>query len=130
MALIVNHQLEEVRRELLVNVLPFFGATDGMVQCQVDFIRLIDRVVAAPGHHGAKGLKIIGDRLIDEDIAVSQEEHALHCASLPQPPDKACIIPGLDRPSSQLYPEPCAAGRSMLLVAGTVLTTPLAERLC
>jgi len=61
MALIVNHQLEEVWLELLINVLLFFGTTDGLVQRQVDFIRLI-----------------VGDLLIDEDIAVRQEEHALH----------------------------------------------------
>ena len=76
---------------------------------QVDFIRLIDRVAADPDHHGAKGLKIIGDCLSDEDIAVSQKKHALHCASHLQPPDKACLILGLDRPSSQLSPEPWAA---------------------
>jgi hypothetical protein len=51
----------------------------------------------------------------------------LHCASLPQPPDKACIIPGLGRPAAQLHLESCAAGRSMLMVAGAVLTIPLAK---
>jgi hypothetical protein len=47
-----------------------------------------------------------------------------------KPSVKACIIPGLDRPSSQLYLESRAAGHNMLMVAGTVLTITLTEQLC
>jgi hypothetical protein len=42
MALVHDDQVEEVRGELLVDVLLFLGAGDGLIEAEVDLVRLVD----------------------------------------------------------------------------------------
>ena len=56
-ALVDDDQVEEVGRELLVDVLLFLGAGDRLVEAQVDLERLVDRAVRDLGHRLPNGLK-------------------------------------------------------------------------
>ena len=87
MALVDDDQIEEVRRELLVDVLLFLGAGDGLVEAEVDLVGLVDRAVGDLGHRLTEGLEVVGLGLVGQDVAVDQEEDAFLGAGLPQPPD-------------------------------------------
>ena len=39
------------------------------------------------GHLAAERLEVVHARLVDEDVAVGEEEDALLCAGFPEPPD-------------------------------------------
>ncbi len=87
MALVHDDQVEEVRRELLVDVLLFLGAGDGLVERKVDLKRLVGGAVGDLGHRLAERLEVVGLGLIGEDVAVDEKQDALLGARLPQPPD-------------------------------------------
>ena len=86
-ALVDHDQVEEVGRELSVDVPELLGAGDALVEGEVDLVGLVDLAVADLGHHRAEGLEIVGHGLVDQDVAVGQKEDALLEARLPQPPD-------------------------------------------
>ncbi len=87
MALVDDDQVEEVGRELLVDVLLFLGAGDGLIEGEVDLEGLVDRAVRDLGHRLTERLEVVGLGLVGEDVAVDEEEDALLGARLPQPPD-------------------------------------------
>ena len=106
MALIDDDQVEEVRRELAEQLLPLLGTSDGLVEPEVDLVRGIDPSLlverrgqvnlgavlafdglgacAELGHRGAEGPEVVDHRLIDEDVAVGEEQDAFLAAGLPQ----------------------------------------------
>ena len=86
-ALVDDDQVEEVRRELLVDVLLFLGAGDGLIEREVDLEGLVDGAVGDLGHRLTERLEVVGLGLVGEDVAVDEEEDALLGAGLPQPPD-------------------------------------------
>ncbi|MDT4838060.1 hypothetical protein FQZ97_718060 [compost metagenome] len=86
-AFVDYHQVEEVRRELLVDVLLFFGASDGLVQRQVDLVGGVDLALGDLGHRLAERLEVVVLGLVDQDVAVGQEEDALLLPRFPKPPD-------------------------------------------
>ena len=86
-ALVDDDQVEEVGRELLVDVLLLLGAGDGLVEAEVDLERLVDRAVGDLGHRLTERLEVVGLGLVGEDVAIDEEEDALLGARLPQPPD-------------------------------------------
>ena len=86
-ALVHDDQVEEVRRELLVDVLLFLGAGDRLIERQVDFEGFVDLAVGDLGHRLAERLEVVGLGLVDEDVAVGEEQDAFLRTRLPQPPD-------------------------------------------
>ena len=87
MALVDDDEVEEVRRELLVDVLLFLGAGDRLVEAEVDLEGLVDRAVGDLRHRLTERLEVVGHGLVGEDVAVGEEEDALLRAGLPEPPD-------------------------------------------
>src|SRR3546814_750181 len=87
MALVDYDEIEKVRRELLVDVLVFLGAGDGLVEAEIDLESLVHRPIGDLSHRRAEGLEIVGLGLIGEDVAVNQEEDSLLRPSLPEAPD-------------------------------------------
>ena len=86
-ALVHDHEIEEVRRELPVDVQLLFGAGDRLIERQVDLVRLVDLAVGDLGHGGAEGLEVVDAGLVDQDVAVGEEQDSLLDAGLPEPPD-------------------------------------------
>ena len=77
MTLIDDDQIKEVRRELLVDVLRLFRPSDGLIQSQIDLVRLVGGAVRDLGQRLTKRLKVIGLGLIREDVAVDEEQNPL-----------------------------------------------------
>ena len=89
--------------------MPLLRAGDRLIEAEIYFVssvdstvpvdrgrQFFDRAVTAldsPGrgrklrHRGAEGTKIVHHRLVDQHVAVGQEQDALLAAGLPQPPD-------------------------------------------
>ena len=86
-ALVDHHQVEEVRRELLVDVLLVLAAGNGLVERQVNLVGRVNRSVGDLGHGLAEGLEIIVLGLVYQNVAVGQEQDAFLLLGLPQPPD-------------------------------------------
>ena len=98
MALVDDDQIEKSRREFAEKFLAFLRAGDCLIQAQIDFIGGIDAAFAVKGgpeldfgavfafdglstsaelcHRRAERPEIIHHRLIDEDIAIREEENA------------------------------------------------------
>ena len=108
-ALVDDDQVEEAGRELAEELLALLRAGDGLVEAEIDLVGGVDAallverrgefdlgaVVALDGlragaelrHRRAEGAEVVDHRLVDEDVAVGEEEDALLAAGLPQPPD-------------------------------------------
>ena len=86
-ALVDHDQIEELGRELFVDVLFLLGAADRLVEGEVDLEGLVRGAVGDLGHGRAERLEIVVPGLVGEDVAVDQEEDAPPGAGLPQPPD-------------------------------------------
>lgn len=73
----VNHdQIEEIRRELLVDVMLFSGACDSLIKAQIDFIRLVDGAIRDLGHRLRERLEIIRPRLVSKNVSIDKKEDA------------------------------------------------------
>ena len=108
-ALVDHDQVEELTRELAVNLLPILGAGDRLVEPEIDFIGGVDAaagvdrgaevdaraVVALDSlrsgrklrHRAAERAEVIDHRLVDQHVAIGKVEDPLGPARLPQPPD-------------------------------------------
>ena len=108
-AFVDDDQVEEAGRELAVELLPLLRAGDGLIEAQVDLVGGVDAALlverrwqfdlgavvaldglgagAELGHRRAEGPEVVDHRLVDQDVAVGEEEDALLAAGLPQPPD-------------------------------------------
>ena len=112
-ALVDDDQVEEVGRQLTEDLLSLFRSCEGLVQPEVNFICRINAPMlvhsqgdlstgaivalygpgmgAELGHLGAEGAKIIDHGLVDQDVAVRQEQHPFlpvgMPVGLPQAPD-------------------------------------------
>ena len=87
MALVDDDQVEEVGRELLVDVAGLLGAGDGLVEGEVDLVGLVDLSLLDLGHRRAERLEVVRLGLVDQDVAVGEEQDALLDPGLPEPPD-------------------------------------------
>ena len=65
-ALVDDHQVEEVGRERLVDVLFFFGAGDRLVEGQVDLVGLVDLAMPDLGHRPTERLEVVRHRPLTE----------------------------------------------------------------
>ena len=97
-------------RELAEELLPLLRAGDGLIEAEVDLVGGVDapvllvdggrqfdlgavlaldglRAGAELGHGRAEGAEVVDHGLVDEDVAVGEEEDALLAPGLPQPPD-------------------------------------------
>ena len=114
MAFVDDDEVEEIRRELLVDIPLFLDAGYRLVQRQVDLVALVDLLghradrqikfldpdltlsidpldalgVRAELRHGTlERAEVVDHGLVDQDVAVGQEKDPLAGADLPQPPD-------------------------------------------
>jgi hypothetical protein len=99
-ALVDDDQVEEVGRELAEELLPLFRAGDRLVQAQIDLVRrcrcgdacrwrqvrstvlpsarsMVLALVLSLAMAGAKGSEVVDHRLVDQHVAVGQEQDAL-----------------------------------------------------
>jgi hypothetical protein len=86
-ALVDDHEVEEVGRELAEEVALLVRARDGLVEREVDLERLVDLAVRDLRHRAAERLEVVRLGLVDEDVAVGEEEDPLLHPGLPQAPD-------------------------------------------
>ena len=76
-AFVHDNQVEEVGRELLVDVPRFLRAGDCLVQGQVNLVGFVDLPLGDLGHGRAKRLEIVHSRLIYQDVPIRQEQNSL-----------------------------------------------------
>ncbi|MNG00503.1 hypothetical protein D3C84_834410 [compost metagenome] len=86
-AFVDHNQVEEVSGKLFVDVHFFFSARHGLIERKVNLVRGINLTIGDLGHRLAEGLEIVVLGLVDQDVAVGQEENSLLLLGLPQPPD-------------------------------------------
>ena len=108
-ALVDDDEVEEAGRELAEELLALLRAGDRLIEAEVDLVGGVDAallverrgefdfgaVLALDGlragaelrHGGAEGPEVVDHGLVDEDVAVGEEEDALLASGLPQPPD-------------------------------------------
>ena len=99
MAHVDHDQIEEVSRELAVDPLVFFRSGDRLVEAEINLVGRIDAAAATGvalnglgargelGHRSAEGAEVVHHGLVDQHIAVGEEQDALPASRLPQPPD-------------------------------------------
>ncbi len=87
MTLVDDDEVEEVGRELLVDVLIFLGSGDGLVQREIDLEGLVRRAIRNLGHGLAERFEVVRLGLVGEDVSVDEEEDSLLRARFPKPPD-------------------------------------------
>ena len=85
-AFVDHDQIEKRRRELPVGLLVFLRTGDRLIEAEIDLVGGID-IARELGHRPAEGAEIVRHRLIDEHVAVGEEQDALLASRLPQPPD-------------------------------------------
>ncbi len=108
-AFVDHNEIEEVWRELFVDVLDVLVARHRLIQRQVDLIRLVDVSLlvhsefdgffcsvrkfdgfafgAQLGHRAFEWSKVIDHRLIDQDVAISKEQDSFFRTGFPKSPD-------------------------------------------
>src|SRR5207247_1824026 len=86
MALIDDHEIEELGGELLEDVPCLLGSRDRLVEGEVHLERLVHRAVCDLGHRAAERLEVVCLRLIDEDVTVGEEQDSLLHPCLPESP--------------------------------------------
>lgn len=87
MTLVDDHEIEEIARELAVDLLPLLRPGDSLVEAEVDFEISLDLAVGDLVHHVAERGEILLDGLVHQDIAVGEKEDALLALGLPEAPD-------------------------------------------
>ena len=109
MAFVDHDKVEKAGRKLAEEFLPLLRPGDRLVEAEIDFVSGIDAalpveckryfrraaVLAVDGsgvgrelcHRPAERAEIVDHRLVDEDVAVGQEQDALLASGLPQSPD-------------------------------------------
>ena len=97
MALVDHDQVEELGRELFVDVLKLFRAGDGLIQRQVDFVGFVHRALCDLGHCRAERLEVVDSGLIRQDVAVDKEENTFLRTGFPKTPDGLEYRVGLPR---------------------------------
>ncbi len=86
-AFVNDDQIKEIGRKLAIDLLPFFLTGHGLVERKVDLVVFLDLAIGDLVHHLAKWGEVLLHGLIDQDIAVDQEQDALLGFALPQPPN-------------------------------------------
>src|SRR5690606_35526685 len=105
-ALVDDDEVEEVRRELLVDVLLLLGPRDRLVEREVDLVALVDRPVRDFCPRVPERLEVVDPGLVGEGVAVREEEDAPDAAGLPASPDNLESAVGLPRAGRQYQEEP------------------------
>ena len=109
-ALVDDDEVEEAGRELAEELLPLLRAGDGLIEAEIDLVGGVDApllverersgrlsvpscrsmvlaLVLKLRHRRAERAEVVDHRLVDQDVAVGEEQDALLAARLPQPPD-------------------------------------------
>ena len=125
MTLIDDDQIEEVRRELVIDGFSRLAADDRLIERQIDLERSVDAprilVNQAPielGHRVAERRKVIDARLIHQDVSVGEEEDPLGRPGLPKPPHDVERCVGLAGPG-------CHGEKDSLLALGDCVNRPV-----
>ena len=93
MTFIDDDQVEKVRGELLIDVLLFLSAGDGLIQAEIDLKRFIHRAVGDFRHRLTERLKVVGLGLVGQNVAIDEKEDAFFYPGLPEPPnDLKCRV--------------------------------------
>ncbi len=87
MALVDHHQIEEVRRELFVDVSLFLGTGNRLIEGKVDLVGRIGLTVGDLGHRAAERLEVVVLCLVNKNVAVRQKKDASLLLGLPKAPD-------------------------------------------
>ena len=109
MALVDHDEIEETGRKLAKNLLVLLGPGDRLIEAEIDFVGGVDAALLAHsrgevfrgavraldglgscrelGHRRPKRPEVVDHGLIDQDVAIREEQDALLAARLPQPPD-------------------------------------------
>ena len=77
MAFVDHNQVKEIRGHLFKGFLIFFRAGDGLVQREVDFKGRVDGAPGDLGHRRAKRQEVVIFGLIDQNVAIGQEQDPL-----------------------------------------------------
>ena len=77
MAFVDHNQVKEIRLYLFKGFLIFFRAGDGLVQREVDFKCRVDGAPGDLGHRRAKRQEVVIFGLIDQNIAIGEEQDPL-----------------------------------------------------
>ena len=85
-AFVDDDEVEEVGRELFVDVAFFFGAGDALVKRQVDFVGFFDGAAVDFDHGVAEVAEVVVFGLVDENVTVGQEEDTFGAAAAPESP--------------------------------------------
>lgn len=86
-ALVDDNEVEKSRGELFENVLVLFASGEALVEGEVDFVGGIDLAVLDLRHLVPERLEIVGNRLVDEDVPIGEEEDAFLLPGFPKAPD-------------------------------------------
>ena len=87
MALVDHDEIEETGRKLAKNLLVLLRPGDRLIEAEIDFIGGVHVALRKLGHDVAEGLEVVDSGLVDQDVAIREEQDALLAARLPQPPD-------------------------------------------
>ena len=97
MTLVDHDQVEEGGRELAENLLVIFRPGDCLIEAEIDLVCGVDAPLPVagnglcfcrkPGHNRPEWPKVVDHGLVDQHVAVGQEQNALLAARLPEPPD-------------------------------------------
>ena len=83
MAFVDDNQVKEIRRYLFKGLLIFFRAGDGLVQREVDFKGRVDGAPGDLGHRRAKGQEVVIFGLIDQNVAIGEEQDSFFTFRFP-----------------------------------------------
>ena len=86
-AFVDDDQVEEVGRELAEEVTLFVRAGDRLVQREIDLEALVHLAVRDLGHRPRERLEVVRLGLVDQDVAVGEEENPLLHSGFPEAPD-------------------------------------------
>ena len=77
----------------------------------MNFVGWIEPVPGDLGHGAAKRLKVVDQRLVDQNVAVCEKKRPFDRACLPQPPDDLKCRVSLPSPCGHNQQDPTLTGR-------------------
>ena len=83
MALVDDDQIKEILTEFAVGVLIFIVVRKALIQRKIDFIGFVDFLMLDDRHFVFEVTKITAPGLVDQGVAVGQEQDAFFGTGLP-----------------------------------------------
>src|SRR3546814_5631463 len=76
----------------------YIRSGDSLIEREIDFVGFICLAVGNLRHRAAKRLEVVRLRLVNEDVAVGEEQNPLLCTCLPYPPEHLKRVVGFASP--------------------------------